>query len=726
MAKAQGIWGIDIGHCGLKALRCKKHPDSDKLVADAFDYIEYDKILTQEEVNDPEVVGEYLRQFLSRNQVKGDRVVISVPGHKGLARFVKLPPVESKKIPDIVKFEARQQIPFDLDDVIWDYQQMAGGSEEDGFVLESEVGLFAMKREQVVKDLRPFDASEIEVDAVQLTPLALYNWVTFDQMQDLPAPEEFDPDDPPESVLVISMGTYSTDLVITNGYRVWQRSVPIGGNQFTRALTKELKQTTAKAEHIKRNASSSDNPKAIFQAMRPVFNDLVTEIQRSLNFFTNIDKKAKIGRAIALGNAAKMPGLVRYLSQNLNIPIQRLETFRGLEGEGVVDAPVFKENVLTFAVCYGLCLQELTDARISTNLIPPEIVKDRMIRAKKPWAVGAAAALLVALAANVAGHWKEYNSVRSTPEVQQAEGVASSLMSTAQRLTSEFDSAKQKLSKTNQVGHHLVPNLERRLVWLELFKAINAALPTGLDPAEVKKLEDRMPHMVALAGPSGAWVNEATRLDPQIYIESIETLPRDLSNWRRQNARWFDTQQAPAAAVDPTIDPAADPNMPAAGTTIEFDTPESATPQMEQMLANEVPNGWVITLNGYHFHNDKDNLATGAEYLRRTLIKNLKEMSITITPPGETEPVEIPFKQLGIEDPVIINPKIVDWEYRVSNPAYDPSTPEGAKVSPTYVKPIFQFTVEFAWKQVLPSERNKQPETSPEEPFGTEVAGGFQ
>src|SRR5690606_23307436 len=204
MAKAQGIWGIDIGHCGLKALRCKKHEDSDKLLADAFDYIEYDKILTQDEVNDPEIIGEYLRQFLSRNQVKGDRVVMSVPGHKGLARFVKLPPVESKKIPDIVKFEARQQIPFDLDDVIWDFQQMPGGSEEDGFVLESEVGLFAMKREQVTKDLRPFDASEIEVDAVQLTPLALYNWVTFDQMQDLPAPEGFDPDNPPEAVLVIS------------------------------------------------------------------------------------------------------------------------------------------------------------------------------------------------------------------------------------------------------------------------------------------------------------------------------------------------------------------------------------------------------------------------------------------------------------------------------------------------------------------------------------------
>ena len=49
--------------------------------------------------------------------------------------------------------------------------------------------------------------------------------------------------------MVISLGTDTTDLVMTNGYRVWQRSIPIGGNHFTKALTKELKLTFAKAEH---------------------------------------------------------------------------------------------------------------------------------------------------------------------------------------------------------------------------------------------------------------------------------------------------------------------------------------------------------------------------------------------------------------------------------------------------------------------------------------------
>ena len=81
-------------------------------------------------------------------------------GESGLARFFKLPPVDVKKIADIVKYEARQQIPFALEDVIWDYQRMAGGQEVDGFALDTEIGLFAMKREQVAKALAPYKTAE--------------------------------------------------------------------------------------------------------------------------------------------------------------------------------------------------------------------------------------------------------------------------------------------------------------------------------------------------------------------------------------------------------------------------------------------------------------------------------------------------------------------------------------------------------------------------------------
>ena len=161
MAKIIGVWGIDIGRCALKALRCRL--DGDAVVADGFDYIEYPKLLSQPEADPVQLVKEALEQFLSRNSVKGDKVAISVSGESGLARYFKPPPVDAKKIGDIVKYEAKQQIPFALEDVIWDYQRMAGGQEVDGFVLDSEIGLFAMKREAVTKALQPYDVAAIEV-----------------------------------------------------------------------------------------------------------------------------------------------------------------------------------------------------------------------------------------------------------------------------------------------------------------------------------------------------------------------------------------------------------------------------------------------------------------------------------------------------------------------------------------------------------------------------------
>jgi type IV pilus assembly protein PilM len=217
--------------------------------------------------------------------------------------------------------------------VVWDWQRLATGVEESGFVMDAEVALFAMKREQVAKALAPFQEAGIEVDILQMAPIALANMAMFDQ---LPDPATVDPDQPPASIVLVSMGVDSTDLVVTNGMRIWQRSMPIGGSSFTKALVKELKLTFAKAEHLKRNAVRAEDPKAVFKAMRPVFNEFTAELQRSLNYFTGADRTATIGKVLLLGNAARLRGLSDFVAQQLKLDVQRLDTFQALEGAEVV------------------------------------------------------------------------------------------------------------------------------------------------------------------------------------------------------------------------------------------------------------------------------------------------------------------------------------------------------------------------------------------------------
>src|ERR671922_1234304 len=135
-----GVWGIDLGQCALKALRIEVVEGA--VTATAFDYVEHPKILSQPDADPDQLTREALEKFLSRNSIKGDIVAISIPGQSGLARFVKLPPVEEKKIPDIVRFEAKQQIPFPLEEVVWDFQRVGSGQVTDGYALETEIGLF--------------------------------------------------------------------------------------------------------------------------------------------------------------------------------------------------------------------------------------------------------------------------------------------------------------------------------------------------------------------------------------------------------------------------------------------------------------------------------------------------------------------------------------------------------------------------------------------------------
>src|SRR6267378_8683539 len=139
-----GVWGIALGQCALKAIRVENIDG--KVTATAFDYVEHPKILSQPDADPDQLTREALETFLSRNSIKGDQVAMSIAGQSGLARFVKLPPVEEKKIADIVRFEAKQQIPFPLEEVVWDFQKIGHGVVTDGFAMETEIGLFAMKK----------------------------------------------------------------------------------------------------------------------------------------------------------------------------------------------------------------------------------------------------------------------------------------------------------------------------------------------------------------------------------------------------------------------------------------------------------------------------------------------------------------------------------------------------------------------------------------------------
>ena len=381
MAQNDTVWGIDIGQCALKALKLRSIEG--ELRVEAFDVIDHPKILSQPDADRDQLIRNALEQFLARNNVTGSGVAVSAPGQTGFTRFVKLPPVESKQVPEIVRFEAEQQIPFDINDVIWRWQTFLDPDSPD-----IEVGIFAMKRPDVAVVLEAFDRVGINVDMVQMAPLALYNFTEFDGQS---GGEQ-------GATLLVDVGADKTDLVIADGPRIWTRTLQLGGNNFTDALVKVFKLSFSKAEKLKRTAATSKYARQIFQAMRPVFAELVQEIQRSIGYYTSLHRESHFRRVIGLGNGFRLPGLQKFLEQNLNIPVLRIDSYNKISPSATVNAPAFTENVLSFAVAYGLALQGLGLTKIKINLLPSEIARQRLWSGKWAWFAASAAVLVLGFA----------------------------------------------------------------------------------------------------------------------------------------------------------------------------------------------------------------------------------------------------------------------------------------------------------------------------------------
>ena len=381
--KPGAVWAIDIGSDSLKALHLSVEGDVVEVIG--FDNIQHGKVVTGAGVRAAErdeLVALSFRQFVEQNNLGKDDVIISVPSQNSFARFVNLPPVEEKRIPEIVQFEAVQQIPFDINDVQWDWQLM---SETDSS--EKKVGIFAIKNEVVNLALEHFSRENVQVGYVQMAPMALYNYVLYDRA-DLVRSDD-------EATVVLNIGAENTDLVVCTSSTVWQRCILIGGNAFTKAIADTFKLNFEKAERLKRTAPMSKYARQIFQAMRPVFTDLASEIQRSLGFYRTSNPNTKLSKIIALGGGTKMRGLLKYLQQTVEIPVERPDSFTKLALGSGVSAAKFHESVCDFGIVYGLGLQGLGLGRVESNLLPRGIARSMAWASKAKYFTAAAGLLLL-------------------------------------------------------------------------------------------------------------------------------------------------------------------------------------------------------------------------------------------------------------------------------------------------------------------------------------------
>ncbi|MFA6045491.1 MAG: type IV pilus assembly protein PilM, partial [Phycisphaerales bacterium] len=425
MPSSSVCWGIEIGASGIKAIKLEAVGDSGARVAE-YAVIQHPKPLSTPGVDANDVLRVSLGALTSQHDLSKASVAVSMPGHSGFARFAKLPPVEPRKVSGVVKYEAMQQIPFPLEQVEWDFQTFQSPASPD-----VEVGIFAVTKERVTERLQMLADVGINPNYVVLGPIAVYNALAYDLQFDNTTP----------GTIIVDVGTTSTDLVVATPGKMWVRTFPIGGHQFTDALVSQFQLSYPKAEKLKREAEDSRHARQVFQAMRPVFTDLASDIQRSIGYFQSLNKDVELSRLIGVGSTFALPGLRKYLKQQLSIDVYRIEEFKRIKLEGAKDGDAktaaLNDVSLQLVTAYGLALQGLGLNAVGGNLMPTTVLRKAMWKEKVPWFGMAAGVAALAGGAMFVGPLRDYFDISS----HQPDSIISTAVRKADTLKAEATAA---------------------------------------------------------------------------------------------------------------------------------------------------------------------------------------------------------------------------------------------------------------------------------------------
>src|SRR5436853_3329933 len=281
-----------------------------------------------EDIRHPQISAA-LREMMAELQIRHEAVNYAVSAQSVFARFVKLPAVEEEKVERIIAFEAQQNVPFPIDEVVWDYQLIAGGGDE-----QVQVVLVAIKTDLLDEINGAVEETGLRTSIVDVAMMALYNAFRYNY-SDLSG-----------CSLLIDIGARTTNLLFVEPGRIFSRSVPIGGSSITAAIAKEFGEPFSAAELRKKRdgfvslggayAEPSDPDIArVSKIIRTTMTRLHAELMRSISHYRAQQQGSAPDRVLLCGGSASMPYMREFFHEKLQLPI---EFFNPLRNVAVTDS----------------------------------------------------------------------------------------------------------------------------------------------------------------------------------------------------------------------------------------------------------------------------------------------------------------------------------------------------------------------------------------------------
>lgn len=265
------------------------------------------KGVSSEAAIDQETLAVTIKKLLKDGGVKTKSANIALPEAHVFTRIITVPPLSERELASAIKWEAEQYIPLPLEEVNMDFS-IVGQSQDKGGNKKLDVLLVAAPKTMIARYTKILDMCNIEITALETEIIA----ASRSLLSSLPSR--------PTAMMVVNFGARSTDLsILRNGIINFTRSVPTGGEHFTRALAQDLGFPTPQAEEYKKTYGLQQNQLEgkVYRSLKPLFSVVVDEMKRSITFFQNKYPDEVISMIIVSGGSAKLPGLVTSLAQEL-------------------------------------------------------------------------------------------------------------------------------------------------------------------------------------------------------------------------------------------------------------------------------------------------------------------------------------------------------------------------------------------------------------------------
>jgi type IV pilus assembly protein PilM len=467
MARVERILAIDIGATSIKVGEFE-YPARETVTLVGFAHREYEEELT--ESSRSVVVAGLLRQMLVENSFQARRALISISGQAAFTRFVKLPPFaeDEKRIRQIVEFEAKQNVPFPMDEVIWDYQLIANPDAE-----EMDVMFVVIKNEIVEQMTGAVQAVGLEPVLVDVAPAACYNAARANRLGD------------EECCMILNIGGRSTNLLFADRNRFFARTIPIAGHSITQQVGKEFGIGFAEAEELKRRHGfvalggayaepESEVAAAVSKIIRNVMARLHGEINRSISVYRAQQRGNRPTRLYLTGGSSTMTYCDHFFSEKLRMEVNYFNPFQVVSIGPAVDRQALEAIAHMFSEVIGLGLRYKVPCPIEVSLVPETIRREQAIRRKKPYLCAAVACIVVILL--VAWNGSMYRTRLYASAVEKVERHRFKFEPLVRQIKDARSEADQKVSQYRSVEELL---LQRR-TWPALLNKIYELKPDNI------------------------------------------------------------------------------------------------------------------------------------------------------------------------------------------------------------------------------------------------------